>query len=147
MILEHLPAVNAMLNATAAVLLLFAYRAIRRKNIRLHRSLMISAFCVSIAFLLVYLVHKWYLWSIFGSYNTHFTGTGGWRVLYFVILITHVSLAATIPILASITLKLGLDMKADKHRRIAKITLPIWLYVSLTGILTYFMLYQWFTSK
>jgi uncharacterized membrane protein YozB (DUF420 family) len=142
--LGQLPVVNAMLNTIATLLLLSAYAAIRRKNVRLHRWLMLSAFCVSVAFLTLYLVHKWYLWSLTGSYNTYFSGVGWWRTLYFVVLITHVLLAVVLPVLASITLFRGLNMKIDKHRFIAKITLPVWLYVSVTGVVVYFMLYQWF---
>lgn len=142
--LALLPAINATLNAIATVLLLTAYRAIRQKKIRLHRGLMLGSFCVSMVFLALYLLHKWLLWKATGAFNTHFTGTGIWRPLYFILLISHVSLAATVPVLAVITLFRGLKMKVEKHRKIAKITFPIWLYVSITGVLVYFMLYQWF---
>ncbi len=142
--LALLPAINATLNAFATILLVSAYRAIKQKKIRLHRALMLSAFCVSMAFLALYLLHKWLLWNATGSFNTHFTGTGFWRTFYFVLLVSHVVLAATIPVLSVITLFLGLKMKVEKHRKIAKITFPIWLYVSATGVLVYFMLYQWF---
>lgn len=143
--LALLPAINATLNAVATVLLITAYRAILRKKIRVHRGLMLGAFCVSMVFLALYLVHKWLLWKVTGSFNTHFTGTGIWRTLYFILLISHVTLAATVPVLSVITLFRGLKMKVEKHRKIAKITFPIWLYVSVTGVLVYFMLYQWFT--
>ncbi len=144
MLLAQLPAINAALNATASVLLIFAYSAIRQKNILLHRRLMIAACCVSFVFLLLYILHKWYLWSATGSYNTHFSGSGLWRILYFVVLLTHVVFAAFLPLLVSLSLWRGLSSKFDKHRQIAKITFPIWLYVSLTGVLVYFMLYHWF---
>lgn len=144
MMLEKLPALNAILNAICTVLLVFAYRLIRAKKIQQHRAVMITAFCVSTVFLASYLLHKWHLWQTTGSFNTLFAGQGIWRPVYFVILISHVLLAATVPVLAIITLGRGLRMNVEQHRRIARITFPVWLYVSVTGVLVYFMLYQWF---
>lgn len=88
-------------------------------------------------------MHKWHLYSTTGSYNTTFHGQGAFKALYFSILITHVALAVTVPVLASITLFRGLNMRVVKHKRLARVTLPIWLYVSVTGVIVYFMLYQW----
>lgn len=144
MTLEDLPAVNAGLNATSTVLLLAGYRFIRAKKIQQHRMMMILAFCVSMIFLACYLLHKWHLHQTTGSFNTTFQGTGVWRGVYFFILITHVLLAITVPVLATITIRRGLKMSVEAHRRIARITLPVWLYVSVTGVVVYFMLYQWF---
>ncbi|MBK7031866.1 MAG: DUF420 domain-containing protein [Ignavibacteria bacterium] len=144
MTLEDLPAVNAGLNATSTVLLLTGYRFIRAKKIQQHRMMMIAAFCVSMIFLACYLLHKWHLHQTTGSFNTTFQGTGVWRGVYFFILITHVLLAITVPVLATITIRRGLKMSVEAHRRIARITLPVWLYVSVTGVVVYFMLYQWF---
>jgi len=91
-------------------------------------------------------LHKWHLYTTTGAYNTTFSGTGVWRVLYLVLLFTHVTLAATVPVLALITINRGLNMRVELHKKIAKITLPIWLYVSVTGVIVYFMLYQWFPA-
>lgn len=144
MTFDQLPVLNAVLNAISTVLLLTGYRLIRAKKIQQHRTVMITAFCVSSAFLASYLLHKWHLWETTGSYNTLFAGQGVWRPIYFSVLITHVALAITVPVLAIITIGRGLKMNVVMHRRIARITLPIWLYVSVTGVLVYFMLYQWF---
>ncbi len=146
MTFDQLPALNAMLNALSTVLLLRGYSLIRSKQIEQHRRFMIAAFVVSIVFLACYLLHKWHLYTTTGAYNTTFSGTGVWRVLYLVLLFTHVTLAATVPVLALITINRGLNMRVDLHKKIAKITLPIWLYVSVTGVIVYFMLYQWFPA-
>lgn len=144
---EILPAINATLNATSTVLLLLGFNYIRAKRIEQHRRMMVSAFVISIIFLACYLLHKWLLFQATGSYNTAFQGEGVWRTVYFTILITHVTLAACVPVLAIITIRRGLAMRVDPHRRIAKITLPIWLYVSVTGVVVYFMLYHWFATS
>lgn len=135
---------NAMLNAASTILLLSGYRFIRTKRIPLHRMCMIAAFTLSILFLVGYLLHKWYLFQTTGSYNTMFAGTGAIRTVYFSVLISHVVLAAIVPFLAFITLFRGLRMDVKRHRRIARFTLPVWLYVSVTGVFVYFMLYQWY---
>ncbi|MFN4908566.1 MAG: DUF420 domain-containing protein [Bacteroidota bacterium] len=142
--LDQLPALNATLNALSTVLLVVGYRLIRQRRVQQHRMVMITAFVVSVVFLGCYLLHKWHLYTTTGSYNTVFPGEGMWRAVYLTILITHVALAATVPVLAIITIRRGLAMSVEMHRRIAKITLPIWLYVSVTGVIVYFMLYQWF---
>jgi uncharacterized membrane protein YozB (DUF420 family) len=131
-----LPTVNAFLNATAAVLLVWAYLLIRRKRVDQHRKVMIAAFVTSCLFLVCYLVYH----AQVGS--KHFTGEGPIRTLYLTILGTHTVLAAAVPILAIVTLRRGLAARYDRHRRIARWTLPIWLYVSVTGVVVYLMLYH-----
>jgi len=131
-----LPAVNATLNGTAAVLLTAGLLLIRQKKIEAHRWCMIAAFIVSIVFLGCYLVYHAHVGSV------PYKGTGPLRAVYFAILISHVLLAFSVPVLASITLWRGLKMRVQQHRKIAKWTLPIWLYVSVTGVVVYLMLYQ-----
>ena len=131
-----LPTVNAVLNATSAVLLVWGYTLIRGKQIQTHRKVMITAFATSCLFLVCYLIYHAQVGSV------PFQGTGVIRPIYFSILITHTILAATVPVLAIITLRRGLAGKYDKHRRIARWTLPIWLYVSVTGVEVYLMLYH-----
>jgi uncharacterized membrane protein YozB (DUF420 family) len=133
---HDLPSINAALNATAAVLLVWGYVLIRRRRIQTHRKVMLAAFVTSSLFLVCYLVYHAQVGSV------HFPGTGAIRVLYFSILGTHTLLAATVPVLAIITLNRGLGARFDKHRAIARWTLPIWLYVSVTGVVVYLMLYH-----
>ena len=136
MSLSDLPALNATLNATSAVLLMIGYVCIRQGHVRRHRAAMIAACVVSAAFLTSYLIYH----ANVGS--RPFTGHGPVRVVYFVVLITHVILAAAVPPLALITLTRGLRARFDKHVAIARWTLPIWMYVSVTGVVVYLMLYR-----
>ena len=138
MTVSDLPAVNATLNAIAAVLLLIGYREIRRGRMERHRAAMIAACATSTLFLISYLTYH----AQAGS--RPFTGQGPVRVLYFTILISHVVLAAAILPLALITLTRALRERFDRHAALARWTLPIWLYVSVTGVAVYFMLYHWF---
>lgn len=131
-----LPAVNAVLNATCAVLLITGYILIRRGHRQQHRRVMLTAFCTSILFLVSYLTYHAHAGS------KHFPGTGTARTAYFAILLTHTVLAAAIVPLAIITLSRGLSARYDRHRAIARWTLPIWLYVSVTGVVVYWMLYR-----
>ena len=131
-----LPSINAALNATAAVLLVWGYRLIRRKRIQTHRKVMIAAFITSCLFLVCYLVYHAQVGTV------RFPHTGAIRTVYLSILGTHTVLAALVPILAIITLRRGLAGRYDRHRRIARWTLPIWLYVSVTGVVVYWMLYH-----
>ncbi|MDO8729811.1 MAG: DUF420 domain-containing protein [Candidatus Omnitrophota bacterium] len=131
-----LPAVNASLNALAAVLLVTGFLFIRRKNIPAHRACMTAAFTVSALFLVTYLTHH----ALHGS--TRFPGTGPAKTLYFAILISHTMLAVTIPPLAIRTLYLARRDRILEHRRLARWTFPLWLYVSVTGVVVYWMLYQ-----
>ena len=134
--IHSLPAVNATLNATATVLLLTGYSLIRRKRIQAHKRVMLATFGVSCAFLICYLIYHSQVGSV------HYPKTGPIRLVYFSILTTHTLLAATVPVLAIITLRRALRGDFVKHRRIARWTFPIWLYVSVTGVVVYLMLYQ-----
>lgn len=134
---HYLPTVNATLNGLAAVLLVWAYWLIRHKQVQTHRKVMITAFVVSSLFLVCYVV---YHIAIHGS--KHFEHEGAIRTVYLTILGTHTVLAATVPVLAIVTLRRGLGMRVEQHRRIARWTLPIWLYVSVTGVVVYVMLYH-----
>ena len=136
MTLSDLPLLNASLNATAGVLLVIGYVLIRRGRVRLHRASMIGACVVSTLFLTSYVIYH----ASIGS--KPFPGRGPIRVVYFVILITHVILAAIVPPLALITLTRGLRARFERHVAIARWTLPIWLYVSVTGVIVYVMLYR-----
>lgn len=131
-----LPTVNAVLNSTSAIFLLIGYRYIRAKNIDRHRICMIIAFCSSILFLVSYLTYHY----LAGS--KHFPGTGSARTIYLAILLSHTILASLVPPLAILTLYRGLKGKYDKHRKIARWAFPIWLYVSITGVVVYWMLYR-----
>lgn len=131
-----LPSINAALNAAAAVLLVRGYWLIRRKRIAQHRRTMIAAFVVSCLFLVCYLVYHASAGSV------RFQGTGAIRAVYLSILATHTVLAAAVPFLAVVTLRRGLAGRYDAHRRLARWTLPIWLYVSVTGVVVYVMLYR-----
>ena len=136
MTLSDLPALNASLNATAAVLLLVGYSFIRKGQMRRHRATMISAFVVSTLFLISYLIYH----ANVGS--KPFPGHGPIRAVYFTILLTHVVLAAAVVPLVLITLTRGLRGRFDRHVAIARWTFPIWLYVSVTGVIVYLMLYR-----
>jgi len=136
MTVHDLPALNATLNGISGTLLLAGYVCIRTKRIALHRRFMIAAFTASSLFLVSYLVYH----AQVG--NVHFTRQGFVRPLYFTILITHVSLAAVVLPLALITLSRGLKARFPQHRRIARWTFPIWMYVSVSGVLVYVLLYQ-----
>jgi uncharacterized membrane protein YozB (DUF420 family) len=132
-----LPAVNATLNSIAAVLLVGGYVMIRQRRIAQHRACMLGAFATSALFLISYLTYH----ASVGS--KPFPGEGTVRVIYFAILISHVSLAAAILPLAIVTLRRGLMARYDRHMAIARWTLPLWLYVSVTGVVVYLMLYQY----
>ena len=133
---SDLPALNAALNATAAVLLFAGWRYIRRGRIDAHRRCMLSAFGASALFLISYVVYH----AAAGS--RPFEGEGAIRVAYFVVLVSHVVLAAAIVPLALVTLARGLRRDDARHRRIARWTFPIWMYVSVTGVAIYLMLYH-----
>lgn len=133
---RDLPTLNATLNGLSAVLLVAGYRFIRQRRIKEHRLCMLSAFGVSVVFLACYLVYHYQVGSV------RFPGTGWIRPVYFTVLITHTILAAAVPVLAIITLSRALRERFDQHRRIARWTFPIWLYVSVTGVVVYWMLYH-----
>jgi uncharacterized membrane protein YozB (DUF420 family) len=134
--LSDLPALNATLNATSAVLLMCGYAFIRRGHVRRHRAAMISACIVSVLFLTSYVIYH----ANIGS--KPFSGRGPIRVVYYTILLTHVLLAVAVPPLAIITLSRGLRARFDRHVAIARWTFPIWMYVSVTGVIVYLMLYS-----
>lgn len=128
-------ALNATLNGTSAILLALGYNAIRQRKINLHKKFMISAFAVSTAFLISYLVYHYRVGSV------PFQGQGWIRPVYFAILISHTILAVVIVPMILVTLRRAWLQKFDKHRIIARYTLPLWMYVSLTGVIVYFLLY------
>jgi uncharacterized membrane protein YozB (DUF420 family) len=135
-----LPAVNAVLNGLAAVLLVAAYVAIRNRRIRLHQALMIAAFCTSVIFLASYL---YYHFVVKDGRPTTFTTPGWPKIAYLTILLTHTILAVAVAVLAPVTLYMGFGaMRGSRHRKIARWTMPIWLYVSVTGVVVYVMLYH-----
>jgi putative membrane protein len=131
-----LPAVNAFLNGTSAVLLATGFAFIRRGRVAAHRACMLSAFGVSTLFLLSYVVYH----ALAGS--VPFSGRGAIRGVYFTLLLSHIVLAAVVVPLALTTIWRALGERFDHHRRIARWTLPIWLYVSVTGVVIYWMLYH-----
>lgn len=139
--IHDLPVVNATLNATAAVLLACGFLLIRSGRKNAHRRVMLTAFTVSIVFLISYLTYHWYLVS-HNEGVLHYPHTGAIRTVYLTILFTHTVLAATVPVLAIITLRRALKGRFDRHRAIARWTLPIWMYVSVTGVVVYVMLYK-----
>ena len=141
-----LPAINASLNATAAVLLILGMIFIKRDRKQAHGYTMGAAFVVSCAFLVCYLYHKYSLYHDTGKANTVFTGPQPWKNIYLFILASHVLLSITVPPLAIITMRHARAGRYEQHRRLSKITLPIWLYVSVTGVLVYFFLYRWFPA-
>ena len=132
-----LPAVNATLNSISATLLVAGYVLIRRGRADQHRRCMLAAFIASTLFLVSYLVYHTQVGS------QPFTGQGPIRVVYFTVLISHIVLAAFIPPLALVTLRRGLRRDDLRHVAIARWTLPLWFYVSVTGVVVYWMLYRW----
>ena len=133
------PLLNAGLNLTATLLLIVGLTLIKTGRERAHKRVMISAFAVSVLFLLSYLAY--HVWPV-GAAATPFRGTGAIRGLYYLILITHIILAMAVPVLAVVTIWLGLSDRRAAHRKWARWTFPIWLYVSITGVLIYLLLYQ-----
>lgn len=130
-----LPTVNATLNAISTVLLILGFVLIKQRKIELHRTVMMTAFGTSSAFLVTYVIYHW-----FKSGPKPYTGD--LTTVYYFILITHILLAIVIIPMALITLYRGWGMEVERHRKIARITLPIWLYVSITGVIIYWMLYS-----
>ena len=133
---DNLASLNAVLNGLSAILLFFGWRAVKAKNILRHRAFMGSAFVVSILFLISYLT-RFYLT---GAHR--YPGSGPMKTLYLSILLTHTVLAVTVPFLATRTIYLAMKNRIASHRKIARFTLPIWMYVSVTGVVIYFMLYH-----
>lgn len=143
MSISQLPALNAVLNSISAILLITGYFYIRQKNIKAHRACMISAFVTSTLFLISYLTYHFS--KDLGP--TRFQGVGIVRPVYFFILITHTVLAVVIVPMVFVTFSRALKERFDRHRKIARWTLPIWLYVSVTGVIVYLMLYQLYPAR
>lgn len=137
---EALPSINAALNGCATALLTAGFIFIRTGRETLHRKCMLSAFSVSIVFLIFYVLHK----ALVRGVHTEFMGEGIWRLIYYPMLISHILLAMAIVPLVLTTLTLALKDKRERHKVWARWTFPIWYYVSITGVLVYFFLYQWF---
>ncbi len=144
---SDLPTVNASLNATSAVLLALGYRFIRRRRVHAHRVCMLAAFGVSIVFLACYVTYHVLRRRMTGEAHTLFTGTGLVRPIYYTILISHLILAMAVVPLALTTLYYALRARFETHRRVARWTLPIWLYVSVTGVAVYLMLYHLYPAS
>lgn len=145
-LISTLPHVNALLNTTSALCLIAGYIFIRRRQINAHRTSMIAAFVASIIFLISYLTYHSLLAYYLGRGPTPFLGTGFIRPVYFTILITHTILAIVIVPFVIVTLRRGLKRQDARHRRIARWTFPLWLYVSITGVVVYTMLYRIYPS-
>ena len=139
--LSDFPTIDAILNATSAILLTLGYIFIRRKNVGAHKLCMISAVVASTLFLVFYLTYHYY------HGTTRFTGQGAVRPIYFAILGSHTMLAAAIVPMVVATLYRALRQHFELHRRIARWTLPLWLYVSVTGVVVYWMLYQLYPAR
>jgi uncharacterized membrane protein YozB (DUF420 family) len=136
------PPLNASLNALSGIFLLIAYVHIRNRRIAQHRRFMLAACATSVLFLACYVTYH----TLRGGVVTTFAGTGGWRTLYLSILTSHTILAVVIVPLAILSVINGLKMRVPQHRRVARWTFPLWMYVSVTGVLVYFFLYHWFPS-
>ena len=134
--IHDLPAVNATLNGIATVLLITGYTLIRKRRIQAHKAVMLTAFAISVAFLVCYIVYHW------NAGVVYYQKTGLLRAIYLTILTTHTILAVITPVLAIITLRRAWLGNFQKHRAIARWTLPVWLYVSVTGVVVYLMLYR-----
>lgn len=144
---ELLPPVNATLNAASGVLLLFGIWLIKAEQKQSHGMVMGAAFAVSCLFLACYVWHKFELHAATGAWNTKFPGPQPWKTIYLVMLATHVLLAMAVPPLAIITMRHAIAGRYEAHRRLAKVTFPVWFYVSVTGVLVYFFLYRWFPAN
>jgi uncharacterized membrane protein YozB (DUF420 family) len=136
-----LPHLNAVLNATSGVLLVLGFYFIRRRKVTAHLACMFAALCVSALFLVSYLTYHYH------HGTTRFAGSGGVRLLYLTILLTHTVLAVVIVPLVAVTLTRAVRGNFLRHRAIARWTFPLWLYVSVTGVVVYVMLYQLFPSR
>ncbi|MFY9558465.1 MAG: DUF420 domain-containing protein [Blastocatellia bacterium] len=143
MSISFLPTLNAILNAITGILIVSGFLFIRRKRIAAHRACMIGAVTTSCLFLISYLVYH----VGFGAGVTRFTGTGWVRAAYHTILISHTILAVTIVPFVIVTLRRALRSDFLRHRRIARWTFPMWLYVSVTGVIVYLMLYHLYPSR
>ncbi|MGJ8649416.1 MAG: DUF420 domain-containing protein [Opitutaceae bacterium] len=137
---ETLPTINACLNGTSTLLLTAGFICIKTGKETAHRVCMVAAFSVSIIFLFFYVLHKWLVKGV----HTSFLGEGLWREFYYAMLASHIILAMAIVPLVLVTISYAIREKREKHRAWARWTFPIWYYVSITGVLVYMFLYQWF---
>ena len=137
------PPLNASLNALSGVFLLIGFVLIKQKRIQAHKRFMLAACTTSVLFLICYVTYH----SLRGGVVTRFSETGAIRTLYLTILTSHTILAVVILPLAVLSVFNGLKMRVEQHRRVARWTFPLWMYVSVTGVLVYFFLYQWFPSS
>jgi putative membrane protein len=142
-----LPAVNASLNGLSAIFLTAGFIFIRQKKIIAHRNCMISAFCTSVIFLICYVIYHSYRYFVLHIGPTKFVNPEWFRPIYLTILISHTILAITIVPLILITLSRALRERFDKHKKIARWTWPLWMYVSVTGVIVYLLLYQIFPQS
>lgn len=140
--ISDIPALNASLNAIATVLIIAGVTSIKLGKEKLHRLFMGASIIVSALFLIGYVYHKIAVHGV----HTPFNGEGAIRTFYYTMLISHIILAATIPVLVIRTAYLGIKDRRELHKKWARITYPIWLYVSITGVLVYFFLYVWFQA-
>lgn len=140
--MHSLPVVNAGLNGLATILLVAGYGLVKRGKVVAHRNTMLACFGVSVLFLGCYLTYHFALHHYTGSGSRRFEGSLPLKVVYYPVLLTHVVLAAAVPVLAILTIVRGLRGEVERHRRIARWTFPIWLYVSVTGVVIYVMLYH-----
>lgn len=136
---DDLPTLNAILNGTSAVLVSLGYVAIKKQHVRLHRNCMLSAVVVSALFLTSYL---YYHFAVRAGQPTRFSGEGWLRALYFTILLSHTVLAVVVTPMVLTSVYLGLWGRLDRHVRLARWTVPLWIYVSITGVVVYWMLYR-----
>jgi putative membrane protein len=142
MTVSDLPGLNACLNGLATVFLVAGIVAVKQDRKAVHGYLMGAAFVTSCVFLVFYVLHK----ILVRGVHTPFLGEGFWRPVYYTMLITHIALAAVVPFLAIVTMRRAVTGRFEAHRRLARWTYPIWLYVSITGVLVYFFLYRWFVQ-
>ena len=140
--LQVFPAINASLNGLSGIFLLGGYINIRRKRVAVHKRFMLAACITSLLFLVSYVTYH----SLRHGVVTRFQGTGSIRSIYLFILTSHTILAVVIVPLAILSVLNGLKMRVPQHRRVATWTFPLWMYVSITGVLVYFFLYHWFPS-
>lgn len=142
-----LPHVNAFLNTVSAALLVTGYVLVRRGRVEAHRRAMLAAFIVSAAFLVTYVTYHTLLAYHLGQGPTRFRGEGFVRPVYFTVLLTHTVLAVAVVPFILLTLRRGLRRQDERHRRLARWTLPVWLYVSVTGVAVYAMLYHFYPAR
>ena len=141
--LSFLPHVNASLNGIATVLLLTGFVLIKQRHVVAHRNCMLAATVVSAVFLGSYVTHDIWRWAVKGGSHTLYNGSGWLKKFYYIMLLSHIVLAMTVPVFAILLIRLGLTKRYAQHRRLAKVGYPVWIYVSVTGVLIYLMLF-WF---